>query len=106
MAWYNNTRLTNKNRGMAAFAGMFANYGTYPEFGGFLIPWRIAFQQGNVFRNNTYKGDWKFAGWETSNRTSWANWRAAAPSVLADTNAYTPPSTFGQDAGSTYTATP
>jgi parallel beta-helix repeat protein len=87
--------------------GIFSGYGTYPEFSGFAIPWRITFQQGNIFRNNTYKGDWKFAGWETSNRTNWTNWQAAAPAVPADTNNYNlRPSTFGQDAGSTYTTAP
>jgi parallel beta-helix repeat protein len=81
--------------------GIFSGYGTYPEFGAFVIPWRITFQQGNIFRNNHYYGDWKFAGWETNNRTSWNNWRAAAPSVPANKTTYSPPSTFGQDAGST-----
>lgn len=87
-------------------SGIFSGAGTYPEFSGFLIPWRITYQQGNIFRNNTYKGDWKFAGWETSNRTNWNNWRAPAPAVPSNTDAYNPPSTFGQDAGSTYTSTP
>lgn len=83
--------------------GIFSGYGTYPEFNAFTIPWRITFQQGNIFRNNTYYGDWRFAGWEMNNRTSWNNWRAAAPAVPTNMNAYTPPATFGQDAGSTLT---
>lgn len=90
--------------------GIFSNYSSYPPFPGMTIPWRITYQQGNVFRNNTYKGDWKFAGWETSapggGRVTWADWRAPAPAVPADTTGYDPPRTFGQDAGSTYTATP
>lgn len=72
----------------------------------FEIPWFITFKQSNIFRNNTYKGDWRFAGWETSNRTSWNNWRATAPAVPTTYSSYSPPSTFGQDAGSTLTTTP
>lgn len=87
-------------------SGMFSNYGTYPEFSTFLIPWRITFQQGNIFRNNHYYGDWRFAGWETSARATWASWTAAAPSVPANVTAYSPPTTYGQDVGSTYNSTP
>jgi len=96
--------------GFCGVSGIFSNYGTYPEFGGFAIPWRITFQQGNRFRNNTYRGDWRFAGWQTTapggGRVSWEDWRAPAPPVPADTSTYDPPLTFGQDAGSTYTSQP
>jgi hypothetical protein len=91
-------------------SGIFSNYSTYPPFPGMTIPWRITFQQGNIFRNNTYKGDWKFAGWQTSGengaRVTWNNWRAAAPPVPANVVDYNPPTTFGQDAGSTYDPNP
>lgn len=86
---------------------MFANAATYPMFPGFEIGWRITFQQGNVYRNNTYKGEWRFAGWEMGEGTTFANWQAPAPAVPADKGSYNlRPSTFGQDAGSTYTVTP
>jgi parallel beta-helix repeat protein len=86
-------------------SGIFANVGSYPEFSGYTIPWRITFQQGNIFRNNHYYGDWRFVGFQTTNpdgsRVTWQEWTAPAPSVP---NAFTDanrPNTFGQDAGST-----
>jgi parallel beta-helix repeat protein len=85
--------------------GIFANVGTYPEFSGYEIPWKITFQQGNIFRNNTYTGDWKFAGFQTTrqdgSRVPWGNWTAAAPSVPNDFQGDPHPATFGQDVGST-----
>jgi hypothetical protein len=86
---------------------IFSNASTYPMFPGFEIGWRITFQQGNIFRNNTYKGDWRFAGWEMSNNSTWTQWRAASPTVPANKSDYSlRPTTFGQDAGSTLTTTP
>ena len=75
-------------------------------FPGYEIAWRMTMQQGNVFRNNAYKGDWQFDAWEAGNRMTWNNWRAAAPAVPSNTSTYSPPGSMGQDAGSTYTATP
>lgn len=87
--------------------GIFSNYGSYPEFSGATIPWRITFQQGNIFRNNSYHGDWRFAGFQTTQpdgqRVTWQNWRAPAPQVPAVFTNDNRPSTFGQDLGSTLT---
>lgn len=86
--------------------GIFSEYGTYPEFAGYQIPWRITFQQQNVFRNNHYYGDWHFAGFEVSkpdrSRVTWAEWTAPAPPVPDKPTADNRPTTFGQDKGSTY----
>jgi hypothetical protein len=85
---------------------VFSNYGTYPEFAGYTIPWRLTFQQGIVFQNNHYFGDWKFAGFEPSkpdgSRVSWQDWTAPAPPIPATFTHDNRPQTFGQDQGSTY----
>ncbi|HUQ85661.1 MAG TPA: right-handed parallel beta-helix repeat-containing protein [Candidatus Limnocylindrales bacterium] len=85
---------------------IFSASGSFPEFSGYTIPWRITFQQGNIFRNNTYTGDWKFAGFERSKpggaRWTWAEWTAPAPAVPTTFTHDNRPQTFGQDAGSTY----
>jgi chitodextrinase len=92
--------------GFCGISGIFSNYGTFPEFPGYEIPWRITFQQGNVFRNNHYFGDWQFAGFQTTNpdgsRVSWADWIATAPPVPPTFTDANRPTTFGQDQGSTY----
>ncbi|WP_143305882.1 right-handed parallel beta-helix repeat-containing protein [Chitinophaga vietnamensis] len=86
--------------------GIFSEYGSFPEFAGYQIPWRITFQQGNVFRNNHYFGDWQFAGFEVTapdgSRVSWKDWTAPAPPVPDKPTADNRPATFGQDQGSTY----
>jgi parallel beta-helix repeat protein len=91
-------------------SGIFSATGSMPEFGGYEIPWRMTFQQGNVFRNNTYKGDWNFAGFERSrpggSRVPWTDWRAPAPTIPAVFTHDNRPETFGQDKGSTLTLTP
>lgn len=87
-------------------SGVFGNFGSYPEFAGYVIPWRITFQQGNVFRNNRYYGEWKFAGFQTTqpngSRVTWENWTAPAPEVPDVFTHGNRPETFGQDEGSTF----
>lgn len=86
--------------------GIFSNVGSYPEFSGYTIPWRITFQQGNIFRNNAYYGDWRFAGFQTTkpdgSRVTWQEWTAPAPAIPATFTHANRPTTFGQDAGSIY----
>lgn len=86
--------------------GIFSNVGSYPEFSGYTIPWRITFQQNNIFRNNNYHGDWRFAGFQTTKpdggRVTWSEWTAAAPQVPQEFTNENRPTTFGQDQGSTY----
>jgi hypothetical protein len=86
-------------------SGIFANVGSYPEFSGYTIPWRLTFQQGNVFRNNQYTGDWRFAGFQTTkpdgSRVTWQEWTAPAPAVPLNFTHDNRPTTFGQDQGST-----
>lgn len=86
--------------------GLFSNYGSFDEFAGFEIPWRLTFLQQNVFRNNHYTGDWKFAGFETTRpdgaRVTWQDWTAPAPEIPDEYTSDNRPTTFGQDQGSTY----
>lgn len=83
---------------------MFSTYGTYPEFPGYEIPWRISFQQNNIYRNNNYVGDWKFQGFAPTKaggfRYTWDEWRAPAPTVPTTFTDQNRPQSFGQDAGS------
>jgi hypothetical protein len=86
--------------------GLFANYGSFPEFHGYEISWRVTFEQGNIFRNNLYIGDWKFAGFQPSKpdggRVTWEEWTAPAPDVPDRFTHHNRPEAFGQDQGSTY----
>jgi len=90
--------------------GIFSITGSLPEFSGYAIPWRITFQQGNIFRNNRYVGDWRFAGFEPVRfdgaRVTWQDWTAPAPPVPSVFTNDNRPTTFGQDAGSTYSLMP
>lgn len=90
--------------------GLFSNAGSFPEFAGYEVPWRITFQQGNVFRNNSYVGDWKFAGFEpvapNGTRVLWESWTAPAPPIPPVFTNDNRPTTFGQDAGSTWQQAP
>ena len=89
--------------------GIFSNTGSYPEFPGYEIPWRLTFQQQNIFRNNRYVGDWHFAGFETTRpdggRVTWQDWTAPPPPIPPEFNHDNRPETFGQDAGSTFEGT-
>ncbi|MEV0646448.1 right-handed parallel beta-helix repeat-containing protein [Phytomonospora sp. NPDC050363] len=86
--------------------GVFSNWGSFDEFFGYTIPWRLTFQQGIVFRTNHYAGDWWFAGFQQTRpdgqRVSWADWTAPAPQVPPVFTHDNRPVTFGQDQGSTY----
>jgi hypothetical protein len=71
---------------------IFSNYGTYPSWSpykGDVITKAIAFNQGNVFGNNTYVGPWAFMPVDTGHQLSPSAWKAAP---------------YNQDAGSTSTA--
>lgn len=73
--------------------GMFSQYGTYPAWSpyqGTTIQDLIV-TQGNVWQNNTYRGDYRFVLKDTSNQVNYTTWRAAP---------------YGQDTGSTFSATP
>ena len=75
------------------FNGVFSNYGTYPDWSpyqGTLIAQRIAFEQNNSWRNNTYRGPWAFIAPSQGDVLTSAAWQSAP---------------FGQDAGSSFEPT-
>ncbi len=71
--------------------GLLSNYGTYPDWSPYksmVISDAITFHRNNVFRNNTYVGDWRFTPYDQSRNIRLAEWQA-------------PP--YNQDAGSVST---
>lgn len=62
------------------FNGLFSNYGTYPEWSPYkadVVQGNVTFRQNNVWRNNTYVGDWNFVAKETGTVVGWDAWRSA-----------------------------
>ena len=62
------------------FNGLFSNYGTYPDWSpyqGEVVEEDITFEQNNVWRSNTYTGDWHFMVKESGNAVTWETWRSA-----------------------------
>jgi hypothetical protein len=57
-----------------------SNWGTFPEWSPYTadkISKAIVFDQGNVFSNNTYVGEWMFTVYETGQVKTGAEWQAA-----------------------------
>jgi hypothetical protein len=66
-----------------------SNYGTYPDWSpytGTVVQEAITEEQGNVFRDNTYRGSWRFMPFEQNRLVTFDEWRDAP---------------YEQDAGST-----
>jgi hypothetical protein len=62
------------------FNGLFSNYGTYPRWSpyhGKVVQDDITFKQNNVWRDNTYRGDWHFMAKEAGITITWDEWRSA-----------------------------
>ena len=62
------------------YNGLFSNYGTYPRWSpyhGEIVQQNITFKQNNVWRNNTYTGDWHFLVEEAAHVVTWDAWRSA-----------------------------
>ncbi len=62
------------------FNGLFSNYGTYPRWSpyrGEVVAQNLTFKQNNVWKRNTYVGDWQFVAEEMGNAVDWDVWRAA-----------------------------
>jgi hypothetical protein len=62
------------------FNGLFSNYGTYPRWSPYkahVVQENITFRQNNLWRNNTYIGNWLFMVEEAGNKVDWDEWRAA-----------------------------
>lgn len=59
---------------------LFSNYGTYPDWSpykGTLIQEAITYKQGNIFSNNTYKGQWNFLPYQQGGAKTLEQWQAA-----------------------------
>ena len=62
------------------YNGLFSNYGTFPRWSpykGDVVGQRVTFKQNNVWRENTYRGDWQFIAAEVGHTVSWNAWRSA-----------------------------
>ena len=67
-----------RSRG-CGFNGLFSNYGTYPDWSPYkadVVENNITFEQNNVWRNNTYVGEWHFMVKEAGQTVSWEVWRS------------------------------
>ena len=61
------------------FNGLFSNYGTYPDWSpyqGEVVEEDITFEQNNVWRSNTYVGNWNFMVEESGHAVTWDTWRS------------------------------
>jgi hypothetical protein len=77
------------NKG-CGYQGIFSNVGSFPSWSpytGDVIQHDVTFNQGNLFSNNTYVGDWRFRAQSEDTVYNFAIWQA---------------SPFSQDTGSTY----
>ncbi|MGH3822602.1 MAG: right-handed parallel beta-helix repeat-containing protein [Pseudonocardiaceae bacterium] len=75
---------------MAGRMAVLSNYGTSPNWSPYkerVVQQAIAFNQHNIWRNNTYHGLWTFVGYETGSGVSPTKWQAEP---------------YQQDAGSTF----
>lgn len=60
------------------YNGVFSNYGTFPDWSpyqGIVVEQAITFEQDNLWRENRYRGPWRFMALELGNRISWKVWR-------------------------------
>ena len=72
------------------YNGLLSNYGTYPDWSpyqGEVVGERVAFEQGNRWRSNTYRGRWAFVSPAQGDVLSPRQWQSAP---------------FAQDVGSTF----
>ena len=78
------------SKGLAGRMAVLANWGTVPNWSpyqGPVIREAITFNQGNVWRENTYEGPWTFVAFETGRALDVSSWRGEP---------------YRQDAGSTF----
>jgi hypothetical protein len=57
-----------------------SNYGTYPDWSPYTartVQEAVTYEQGNVFRDNTYRGSWRFMPFEQNRLVSFDEWREA-----------------------------
>lgn len=102
-----NCTLSNK----CGLNGVFSLYGSTGPYTSSAVPTNIAFNQNNIFSDNTYNGPWGFMAWSQGNEDfpiTWAQWTAAVTdkcSTSGEISSGTCNSGFGQDMGSTYDGT-
>ncbi len=69
--------------------GLFSNYGTYPRWSPYkakVVQENVTFKQNNVWRNNTYFGDWAFVVEDAAKVVDWDAWRSAPYNQDADSS--------------------
>ncbi len=75
---YSQIALCARSKG-CGYNGLFSNYGTYPRWSPYkakVVQENVTFKQNNVWRNNTYIGDWAFAVEEAGKKVDWEAWRS------------------------------
>jgi hypothetical protein len=93
--------------------GVFSEYGAPNNAAGWVVPTQITFFQHDVWADNVYNGPSTFYGWNQGNSgpVAWSDWTGSLASGDRCSSAGERQSgyctgPFGQDAGSTYSATP
>jgi hypothetical protein len=77
------------------FNGVFSIWGTTSPWKGWVVPVRMANHQHNVFRDNTYNGNWHFDALAQGVVSTWAQWTRGTVTVTGHR-------AVAQDAGSTF----
>jgi hypothetical protein len=83
------------------FNGLFSEVGVTVPYTGWIVPLNISDHQDNVFTGNTYNGPWNFDGFNQGDVISWSQWTSGFEDQNGSSDFFD-----GQDAGSTYDATP
>lgn len=83
------------------FNGLFSEVGVTVPYTGWVVPLNISDRQGNVFADNTYNGPWNFDGFNQGDVVGWSQWTSGFEDQNGSGDFFD-----GQDAGSTYDATP
>jgi parallel beta-helix repeat protein len=71
---------TCATRSGCGFNGVFANWGTYPDWSAYkerTVQDAITFKQNNKFFDNTYRGPWNFIVHEQGSSVNWPSWQGA-----------------------------
>lgn len=91
--------------------GLFSEYGSpSSDKPGWVVGTELTFLQGDIWKDNTYQGPSVFYAWNQGNQISWSEWSGDVASgnkcsSAADRQGGGCSGPFGQDTGSSYTAT-